>query len=123
MIKKLSMMDVKQALLDSRFRETLPESLLSDVQKFLNNPGCSCNHPIYRKIMKEAKDQLTTYFPLKEQSSEEIVEEKISKNEWTVINCTIHELQSKLKSLRPGPMQLQIARFEDQVTVVVNHLE
>lgn len=120
MSKKISMLDVKQALLDSRFRESLPDSLSNDVQKFLSNPGCSCNHPLYRKIIQEAPKQLAEYFPLKETA---IAEEAQSKNEWEVINCSITELQKRLRSLAPGKKQLEIARFQDQVTVVINHLD
>lgn len=121
MKKKLSILEVKQALLDSRFRETLPDSLTTDVQKFLNNPGCSCNHPIYRKVIQEAQKQLADYFPLKDTLVEE--EKEQSKNEWQVINCTISELQKQLRSLPPGKKQLEIARYQDQVTVVINHLD
>ena len=115
------MMDVKQALLDSRFREKLPESFTPDVQKFLSNPGCGCNHPIYKKIMNEAKDQLMEYFPLKTEVEE--ISEKQIQNNWTVINCTIQELQKKLRDLPPGQKQIEIARYQDEVTVVINELD
>jgi len=118
--QKIKLLDVKQALLDDRFRSTLPEELTKDVTKFLQNPGCACNHPIYKKVMKTASKQLADYFPTKDTSEAE--EETVTKNEWSVINCTIHELASKLRALPPGRKQLDIARFEDQVTVVINDL-
>jgi len=49
---------VKQALRDGKFREKLPEILIKDVQKFLANPSCTCNFPIYEKVLKEAKHVL-----------------------------------------------------------------
>lgn len=122
---KVNLHDVKQALLDARFRETLPEHLLQDVQKFLKNPGCACNHPIYIRIIKEAGAQLASYFPTKEPVAEEDTEklEKIAANDWEVINCSVHELADRLRKLRHGRKQLDIARWQDQVTVVINHLD
>lgn len=122
-MKKISVQDVKQALLDSRFRDGLPAELAGDIRKFLDNPGCSCNHPIYRKVMKTAASQLAEYYPTKQPTDPDEVVEKLSKNEWTVINCHIDELQAKLRKLPPGRKQLDIARFQDQVTVVINELD
>lgn len=119
--KRISLTDVKSALLDQRFRNTLPEELLTDVQKFLNNPGCACNHPIYRKVLSVAKAQLAAYYPDKEAVVEEV--QKVARNDWTVINCSISELQSRLQKLAPGRKQVEVARFQDQVTVIVNELD
>ena len=121
MNKKITLQDVKQALLDDRFRETLPENFKEDIKKFLDNPGCSCNHPIYRKVLKDASKQLALYYPSKEIVEEE--ESNLLKNEWTVINCHINDLQKNLRRLGPGRKQLDVARWEDQVTVVVNELD
>jgi hypothetical protein len=122
MKRRISVHDVKQALLDERFRSTLPESLKPDVDKFLSNPGCACNHPIYQKVMQEATEQLAAYYPTKEPADPQAAMQ-VSKNEWTVINCSIHELADKLRQLGPGRKQLDVARFQDQVTVVVNELD
>ena len=119
--QRIKLLDVKQALLDDRFRSTLPEELTLDVTKFLQNPGCACNHPIYRKVMQKASKQLAEYFPTKDTSEAE-QEETVTKNEWSVINCSIQELAGKLRKLPPGRKQLDIARYEDQVTVVINDL-
>lgn len=126
MKKRISIHDVKQALLDDRFRKSLPEDLQDDVQKFLKNPGCACNHPIYIRVMQKARPQLIEYFPTKETPTEEDAQkefEKLTKNNWQVVNCNIQDLSSELKKLGPGRKQLDIARYQDQVTVVVNHLE
>lgn len=120
MKQKIKLQDIKQALLDDRFRNILPEELADDVRKFMKNPGCACNHPIYRKILKVAQKELIEYFPSKEI---EEIEEKVSQNHWTVINCSIHELAGKLRELGPGRIQLDVARYEDQITAVVNHLD
>lgn len=120
------MHDIKQALLDERFRQSLPQELQEDVQKFLKNPGCACNHPIYMNVMRKAKKQLAEYFPSKEETSVEEIEkdlDKVSKNSWQVINCNINELTDELRKLGNGRKQLDVARWQDQVTVVVNHLD
>lgn len=126
MKKKVNIHDIKQALLDERFRSLLPEELSEDVQKFLKNPGCACNHPVYMKVMRLAGKAIADYFPTKESPSAEELEkniEKVAKNEWQVINCSVHELGAELKKLKAGRKQLDIARWQDQVTVVINHLE
>ena len=119
----ISLLDVKKALRDSEFRKTLPESLLDDVQKFLNNPGCVCNVPIYRKIMKFGGEQLKKYFSDKILVTPEEEEAKLAKNNWSVINCSIGELESNLKKLNKGRKQIAISRYEDQVTVIINELD
>jgi len=125
MKRKVSVHDIKQALLDERFRSSLPENLKEDVQKFLKNPGCACNHPIYLKVMRNAAKQVSEYFPAKENNADEIEQEieKIAQNNWQVINCHVNELSAELRKLGSGRKQLDIARYQDQVTVVINHLE
>jgi hypothetical protein len=119
----ISLLDVKRALRDSEFRKELPSSLLDDVQKFLNNPGCACNVPIYRKVMKFGGEQLKKYFSEKILVTPEEEEAKLAKNNWSVINCSIGELEASLKKLNKGRKQIAISRYEDQVTVIVNELD
>jgi hypothetical protein len=124
MKKKVSLMDVKTALLDSRFRDALPQELLTDVQKFLSNPGCGCNHPIYKRVMKVAGRQLADYYPTKEQTDPDELPEKVATESWEVINCAITELQGRLSKLDPArPKHLEIARWQDQVTVIVHYFD
>lgn len=120
MKQKLTRLDIKVALKDSRFREILPEDLNDEVNKFLNNPGCPCNNPLYEKIAKHCKLQLQEFYPNKE-----IVdfEEELTKNNWSVINCSINELEGILRKLPRGRKQIEMARFEDQITVIVNELD
>ena len=119
----ISLLDVKRALRDSEFRKELPSSLLDDVQKFLNNPGCVCNVPIYRKIMKFGGEQLKKYFSEKILVTPEEEEAKLAKNNWSIINCSIGELEANLKKLNKGRKQIAISRYEDQVTVIINELD
>lgn len=119
----ISLLDVKKALRDNAFRETLPEELASDIKKFLDNPGCACNVPIYHRVMKFGGEALKKYYPDKTLVTPEEEAVKLAKNNWSVINCSIGELELKLKNLRPGRKQIAISRFEDQVTVIVNELD
>lgn len=116
-------MDIKMALKDPIFRDSLPSELTSDIQKYLQNPGCACNLPIYQKIMKVAQMQLASYFPNKIIVTVEEEMQTLSKNNWTVINCHINEVQEKLKQLGPGRKQIALSRFEDQATVIINELD
>jgi len=120
---EISLLDVKTALRDAKFRDKLPETLTKDVQKFLANPSCTCNFPIYEKVLKEAKDALKEYFPDKAYKSMDEKVDKLSRNNWTIINCSIGELEGRLKRLPAGRKQIAISRYEDQVTVIVNELE
>jgi hypothetical protein len=122
-MKQISLMEVKQALRDSRFRDSLPQEFKDDVQKFLHNPGCACNLPIYRRILREAKDHLMAYYPGRELLNVEEEISNLAKNNFSVINCSKDELEEKLRRLGPGRKQIAVARYEDQVTVVVNELD
>lgn len=73
-------------------------------------------------MLKRAGTELAAYFPNKETPTVEEVD-SIQTNEWTVINCHINELQSKLRALPPGRKQVEVARFQEQVTVVICELE
>lgn len=120
--KRLSRLDIKQAILtDSRFRELFPE-LKSDIQKVLNNPSCACNAPIYDNFFKY-KDRLTDYFKGKEIKSFKEQATEDSQNHWNVINCKIDELEAVLNKLHKfGRIQIAAARYQDEVTVIVNDL-
>lgn len=122
-MRPIGLMEVKQALRDHRFRESLGIEYKEDLQKYLQNPSCACNLPLYKKIMSEAKDELQAYYPNRSVADLEAEAMKLAENNWSVINCHISELESKLIKLPPGRKQLAIARHEDQVTVVVNELD
>jgi len=117
------LLDVKQALRDHRFRGSLPEGFKPLVDKYLQNPSCGCNIPLYKKLFKECKKQLEDFYPDKIVENVEQEIEKLDENYWTVINCHVNELEDELKKLPAGRKQLAITRFEDQITVVVNELD
>lgn len=115
--RKIGMLDIKQAFFDERFRKLFPE-LKIEIDKAVDQPSCPCNRPIYAKVL-EYPDRLKQYWPNAEFSK---VEEEVSKNIYTVINCHIKELETALRRLPPGRKEVAVARFEDQVTVIINDL-
>jgi SMC interacting uncharacterized protein involved in chromosome segregation len=120
--KQVSLLDVKTALKDARFRDSLPSSFKDDVAKFIDNPGCVCNVKFYRRLLREAAKQLYEYFPDKE-IVEEVEEVKaLAENSWHVINCHIDELDIRLSKFDKGRKQIAVTRYMDQVTVVINEL-
>ena len=113
-MKRLTLLDLKQSLWDDRFRKFFPE-YQTEINEFLHNPGCACNAPLYQKLMKH-KDRLQQYFPTKEVG---VLEDNPA---WKVINCHIDDLEKNLRKLPKGQKQVAIARWEDQVTVVINEM-
>lgn len=122
MNKKITLSEIKQALKDSRFRQKLPEYFQSEVTKFLSNPNCGCNAPLYRKIVSECGHILSDYFPNKEVNKEIIEEIKKEEGSWTVINCHINELENNLRKIKHAKVNIAMARYEDEVTVVVQEI-
>jgi hypothetical protein len=126
-MNNLTLADIKIALKDKRFRDTLPHSFKEDLFKWEKNPGCGCNVGFYKRILSEASDQIKSYYPNKTFNSnlghEELNQDFIIKNNFYVINCSINDLEFNLKKLSPGRKQLAIARYEDQVTVLINDLD
>ena len=123
MANKITLLDIKQALQDARFRKTLPDSMSKELAEYNKNRNCPCNTKLYRRILKEARQQLKDYFPGRDVVNEEEEIRKLAENHWTVINCHIKELEGKLKKLPPGRKQVEVARYEDQVTAIINEID
>ena len=122
-MNKITILDVKSALKDSRFRLTLPDEYEKEINEYLKNPSCPCHAPLYKKIIKDCKEQLQKYYPNREISDIQEEVKKIAENQWQVINCSVGDLEFNLKKLGPGRKQISMARYEDQITVIVNHLD
>ena len=122
-MKKIGLMEVKQALKDSRFRDKLPDEFKDDLLGYLNNPGCACNTPFYRRLLKEAKPILQQFYPGREVVDEAEEAAKLAQNHWTVINCKAVDLENELRKLAPGRKHIAIARYESDITVIVNELD
>ena len=119
--RKLGILDVKQAIFDERFQKLFPE-LKEDIEKVIKDPTCACNRAIYLKFF-QYRDRLEQFFPNREVESVEQEKERLAENHWSVINCPISELESRLRKLPRGRKQIAVARYEDQVTVIINHLD
>jgi hypothetical protein len=120
--KRLTRLDIKHAILtDGRFRDLFPE-LKEDIAKVLNNPSCACNIPIYEEFFR-FKDRLGKYFSSKEIKSPKEEVEEDNQNHWSVINCHVDELEGVLNKMhKVGRQQIAVARYEDEITLVVNDL-
>lgn len=122
-MNKISVKEVQEALRDINFRQSLPPELTEDILSYEKNPNCPCNMPIYRNVLKYAAKQLRERFPNQEVTNPDMEMPPLIKNNWTVINCHIDQLETKLKELAPGTKSLAISRWEDQVTVIINELD
>lgn len=122
-MKKITLLDIKDVLKDKRFRDALAPELKPDLLKYLSNPSCTCNVPFYRKVLKDHRPLLISFFPDAEIEDEAVEVARKAENHWRVINCLVTELEAELKKLPPGRKQVAVTRFEDKVTVVVNELD
>lgn len=109
----LTLNEVKQALWNSKFRGLFPE-YKKEIDDFLSNPDCSCNNSLIKKILIH-EDRIKQFFPDKELPKEK-------EEQWKVINCNIADLQKELKKLQRGHKQIAIARYQDEVTVIVHYI-
>ncbi len=73
--------------------------------------------------MKEYRPYLEKYFPDAEIVDESKEIERLAKNQWLVINCKIYQLEEQLKMLPPGRKQIEMARYQDEVTVIIDQLD
>jgi hypothetical protein len=121
-MRKVGLLDVKAALQDERFRDTLPEEIQKEF-KDISCSSCPANTSFYQRILREHRSQLQEYFPTREVADIREENKKLAENNWIIINCHIDELESKLKKLPPGRKQLDLSRYEDQVTVVINEID
>jgi hypothetical protein len=120
---RISIAEVKRAMADSKFRQSLPDILKPDIQKYEQNPGCACNYTVYRNILRHGRKQLQDYYPGQPIVDPDKELAKLAENNFTVINCHVDNLEDLMKKLPPGRKQIAIARWEDQVTVIVNELD
>src|ERR1051326_5659758 len=121
MKNKLGILEIKQELWNQKFRDLFPE-LKAEIDAALKDPGCTCNMKLYHKIM-QCKDRVQRYFPNKVIETPQEMAEKLSQNNWVVINCSIQELEGKLRQLGPGRKIVSLARFQDKITAVINSLD
>ena len=120
-MNKLTLLDVKGAIWDKRFRELFPE-YKDALEKFLKDPGCSCNIGIVKDLMSTKRSYAKIIFQPIEIVSPDEEDAKI-KNSWGVINCPIAELEDRLRLLDKTKRMVSAARFKDRITVITNDFQ
>ncbi len=120
--KTLSRLEIKNAIMnDGRFRDLFPE-LKKDITAVINDPGCACNIPIYDKFFKYKK-RLGEYFSNRAIKTPEDERRELEQNHWSVFNCKADELEGVLNKMHKiGRKQIAVARYEDEITIIVNDL-
>ena len=116
---EIKIASIKTALRSHEFRNMYPE-LKDELDTYLTNPDCKCNVPLYNAILSDL-DRLKKWFGKDAVVVDPLLpEEPDQLNRWQVINCHIDELDKYLQELPHGPKQIAIARFENEVTVIIN---
>ena len=64
-MRKVGLLDVKAALQDERFRDTLPEEMQKEF-KDMSCSSCPANTSFYQNILRNCRSQLQEYFPARE---------------------------------------------------------
>ncbi len=119
-VLQIGIKEIKAALWKSSFRDLFPE-LKDPINVYLNNPNCACNQPLYNTLLRE-KDRLEKYFNSKIELLVTPPTRKEIVGRIFVINSTIDSLESELRKLPIGPKSISIARYESQITAVVQLL-
>lgn len=112
--------ELRKALWKAEFRALFPE-LKDGIHQFLSNPNCKCNAPLFNSLL-QARDRLEQYFGPEIEVVEQPVTEEEVRTRTFVINTSIDLLEKELRRLPVGPKHISLARFEDQITAVVQLL-
>jgi hypothetical protein len=122
MSRPVTLMDIKLALRDHRFRELFPE-LKSELDRAIAQPHCgSCSTPVAREILRRYGSRLADYFPGRPILSENGVSGDTDYH-WKVYNGACAELEDWLRKLPPGSAkQVAIARDGTDCTCVVGEV-
>lgn len=128
-MKEITLEIIKKSLYDSEFRELLinnNDSYSKLIDQWINNPNCQCNNELYTKIFENI-NILRQYYGeniyisnINKFDNIQINNEDETINYWTVFNGSIHEIEDFLNNLGNGIKQIAIARYKDEVTIIVN---
>lgn len=113
-----------------QFRDLFPD-MAEKFSEYFKNPSCPCNYGLVQHVVSDGT-ALERWFkrPVMLDDNLRAMSEKLmmrhgpgGQREFWVLNTTTDKLQSELDSLPPGPKTFAIARWQDQVTVVIQDLE
>jgi len=115
--------DLKRASKKGDFRKLFPE-LRGQFDAYIQKPGCGhCAAQLINGLM-EYPDRLQAYFgevDLDVTAPESF--DPVGATNFNVINCSVHELEDRLNALPAAAYQITVARYEDQVTAIINRLD
>ena len=115
--------DLKRASKKGDFRKLFPE-LRAQFDGYIQKPGCGhCAAQLISGLMG-FQDRLQTYFG--EVDFDVAPPESfdpVGAMNFSVINCSIPELEDRLNALPVAAYQITVARYEDQVTAIINRLD
>lgn len=114
---------IRHATKKASFRNLFPE-LKERFDAYIQKPGCgACWRDLLEGIL-EREDMLREYFGDVEIQVERPEARPENRGGFHVIpDVSIYDLEDALNKLPPGPKQIQAARYEDRITVIVNVLE
>lgn len=58
----ITIADLKKALHDRTFVESLPEVLKEGHERYMKAPGCNCHLPFFKRVLEDARKELKEYF-------------------------------------------------------------
>lgn len=115
--------DLKRACKKGDFRKLFPE-LRAQFDAYIQKPGCGhCAAQLISGLM-EHPERLQEYFgevELDVTPPESF--DPVGAANFSVINCSVHELEDRLNALPAAAYQITVARYEDQVTAIINRLD
>ena len=114
----LGIKEIKRELWKQAFRELFPQ-WKSQIDKFLSNPNCECNRSLLLAILDQ-KPKLEAYFGGPVQLLVNV--SKDQNQRVVVINTSVHNLESELRKLPMGPKYISLARFQNEITAVIQLL-
>lgn len=113
---------IRKAINRKRFQDMFPE-LAESFERYMVKPGCgSCEENLFSALLA-SPDRLKQYFGEDSQFEQvpapPVIGNVVPEQSFTVINCHVDELSSKLNMLAPGRYEIAAARWENEITVIV----
>jgi len=114
---------IRKAINRKRFQDLFPE-LAEIFERYITRPGCgSCEETLFSALLA-SPERLKQYFGDDSQFEQippppPALARMVPEQSFTVINCHVDELSSKLNMMPPGRYEIAAARWENEITVIV----